>query len=405
MNQFDDWLAEEDRRRRTTELHRELHHRSPKTNLLDLASNDYLGLSRDARVVAGAIHASETWGTGSTGSRLVTGSTELLRDLESELAVFMGYDTALVFSSGYLANLGAVTALGGPDCLIVSDELNHASLIDACRLSGAQVRVAPHQDPAAVAQILANKAQPRALVVTDAIFSVDGDLAPLAEIHQIARDSGAALLVDEAHSLGTVGQGGRGATVAAGIAGEPDVIVTATLSKSLGAQGGAVLATTSVRNHIINQARSFIFDTALVPAAAGAARVALQILREDSQLSEQTRVNAAKLRSILVENGWSAPVPEAAVVSAIAESPGSAVQATRVCREAGVHIGCFRPPSVPGQISRLRLTARANLNDSDFTQAAYALEQARKTLATTTGAAERMVSAESTSTDPTGRTT
>ncbi len=405
MNQFDDWLAEEDRRRRTTELHRELHHRSPKTNLLDLASNDYLGLSRDARVVAGAIHASETWGTGSTGSRLVTGSTELLRDLESELAVFMGYDTALVFSSGYLANLGAVTALGGPDCLVVSDELNHASLIDACRLSGAQVCVAPHRDTAAVAQILANKAQPRALVVTDAIFSVDGDLAPLTELHRVARDSGAALLVDEAHSLGTVGQGGRGATVAAGIAGEPDVIVTATLSKSLGAQGGAVLATTSVRNHIINQARSFIFDTALVPAAAGAARVALEILREDPQLSERTRVNAAKLRSVLLENGWSAPVPQAAVVSAVAESPGSAVEATRVCREAGVHIGCFRPPSVPDQISRLRLTARANLSDSDFTQAAHALQLARKTLATTTGAAERMVPAESTRTDRVGRTT
>ena len=405
MNQFDDWLAEEDRRRRTTELHRELHHRSPKTNLLDLASNDYLGLSRDARVVAGAIHASETWGTGSTGSRLVTGSTELLRDLESELAVFMGYDTALVFSSGYLANLGAVTALGGPDCLVVSDELNHASLIDACRLSGAQVCVAPHRDTAAVAQILANKAQPRALVVTDAIFSVDGDLAPLTELHRVARDSGAALLVDEAHSLGTVGQGGRGATVAAGIAGEPDVIVTATLSKSLGAQGGAVLATTSVRNHIINQARSFIFDTALVPAAAGAARVALQILREDPQLSERTRVNAAKLRNVLLENGWSAPVPQAAVVSAVAESPGAAVEATRICREAGVHIGCFRPPSVPDQISRLRLTARANLSDEDFAQAAHALQLARKTLATSPGAAERMVPAESARTDRVGRTT
>ena len=406
MTQFTDWLAEEDRQRRMASLHRDLHHRSPASDTLDLASNDYLGLSRDVRVIAGARSAADTWGAGSTGSRLVTGSTELLRDLESDLASFMGYESALVFSSGYLANLGAVTALAGPDCLIISDQWNHASLIDACRLSRSEVLVAPHVDPETVANLLANRRQPRALIVTDAVFSVDGDLAPLIDLHHVARASGAALLVDEAHSLGVVGPGGKGATTAAGLSGEPDVIATATLSKSLASQGGAVLATSEVRSHIINRARSFIFDTALVPAAAGAARVALQVLRQEPQLSDRANVVAAQLRGILHEIGWSSPPPAAAVVSAPIADSALAVLAADTCRESGVLVGCFRPPSVPDGIPRLRLTARANLTEAQLLTTSRALQLARQAvIAAEHAAAHATNTAQSTAESAEGRTT
>ena len=210
--------------------------------LVDLASNDYLGLSRDPRVVSAAATAALVWGAGSTGSRLVTGTTALHADLEEGLAAFLGAPEALVFSSGYLANLAAVGTLGGPGVLVVSDQGNHASLIDACRLSRSRLVVVGHRDVNAVERALSTRQEEHALVVTDAVFSVDGDLAPLPALHAVTRRFSALLIVDEAHSLGVVGEGGRGAVHAVGLGREPDIIRTLTLSKSLGAQGGAVVA-------------------------------------------------------------------------------------------------------------------------------------------------------------------
>ncbi|MFB9833359.1 aminotransferase class I/II-fold pyridoxal phosphate-dependent enzyme, partial [Actinoallomurus acaciae] len=195
------------RQRTGAGLRRTLRPRTPAQTLLDLASNDYLGLSRDPRLAEGAIEAVRTWGTGSTGSRLVTGTTELHTALEERLAGFAGTPSALVFSSGYLANLAAVTALRPG--LIVSDRGNHASLIDGCRLARCPVVVTPHGDVAAVDAALDGARD--AVVVTDAVFSVDGDLAPLRELHTVVRHHGALLLIDEAHALGVVGPGGRGA--------------------------------------------------------------------------------------------------------------------------------------------------------------------------------------------------
>jgi 8-amino-7-oxononanoate synthase len=354
-------------------LRRSLRHRpAGGDGLLDLAGNDYLGLTHDPRVVAGAVEAARRWGAGSTGSRLVTGSTALHAELEADLADFTGARAALAFSSGYLANLGAVAALGGPDTLIVSDAANHASLIDGCRLARSRVAVVPHRDVAAVAAALSTREETHALVLTDAVFSVAGDLAPLHALHQAARTHGALLVVDEAHALGVVGAGGRGAAHAAGLAGAPDLVQTLTLSKSLGAQGGAVLGHPDVVAHLVDTARAFVFDTGLAPAAAGAALAALRVLRAEPDLPDRVRDHAATLATAATRHGLGdlPPPPRSgwpsAVVPVVLGEPGRAVRGAELCAGHGLRVGCFRPPSVQPGRSCLRLTARANLTAADL---------------------------------------
>ncbi|MER6302303.1 8-amino-7-oxononanoate synthase [Kitasatospora sp. NPDC001539] len=365
-----DWLDEAAALRADAGLTRTLRSRAAEDGVLDLAGNDYLGLTRHPVVTRAAAEAALRWGGGSTGSRLVTGTTALHTELEEELAEFCGVEAALVFSSGYTANLAALTALTDPDTLIVSDAYNHASLIDGCRLSRSDVHRAPHSDPAAVAEVLAARTQRRALTVTDSVFSVDGDAAPLPELSRAVRAHGAALLVDDAHGLGVLGPGGRGALAAAGLAGAPDTVATVTLSKSLGAQGGAVLGPRRVIRHLTETARTFIFDTGLAPAAAGAALAALRLLRAEPQRADRTREVALTLAARLTALGLRASEPDAAVVSVRAPGPDSAVAWAADCRRAGLAVGCFRPPSVPDGISRLRLTARGDLTDSQIADAA-----------------------------------
>jgi 8-amino-7-oxononanoate synthase len=357
-------------------LRRVLRPRSAGENVLDLAGNDYLGLSGDPRVTGAAAAAARRWGAGSTGSRLVTGTTALHAELEAELAAFAQAPAALVFSSGYLANLGVLTALGGSDVTIISDAGNHASIIDACRLSRSALVVVPHGDVDKVDAALSTVDTPHALFVTDAVFSVDGDLAPLRALHEVTARHGALLVVDEAHSLGVIGAAGAGAVVSAGLAGRSDVIRTVTLSKSLGAQGGAVLARSEVLDLLVNTARSFIFDTGLAPASAGGALAALRVLRAEPDLAGAARANAATLaaflRSLEVETGR----PDAAVVPGYLGDPRLAVEAAARCLAAAVRVGCFRPPSVPPGRSCLRLTARANLTAADLGRAQSALTAA-----------------------------
>ncbi|HEX5568349.1 MAG TPA: aminotransferase class I/II-fold pyridoxal phosphate-dependent enzyme, partial [Streptomyces sp.] len=275
---------------------------------------------------------------------------------------------ALVFSSGYAANLAAVTALTDRGTLVVSDAANHASLIDGCRLSRAETAVVPHADPGAVRKALDGFGG-RALVVTDAVFSVDGDAAPLPELAAACREHGAALLVDDAHGLGVLGEGGRGTPYATGLAGAPDTVATVTLSKSLGSQGGAVLGPARVIDHLVNTARTFVFDTGLAPAAAGAALAALRLLRREPARAARVRRAARELSARLSAAGLTATRPDAAVVSVRAPSPESAVRWAADCRGAGLAVGCFRPPSVPDGVSRLRLTARADLTDAEIDRA------------------------------------
>lgn len=355
------WLEDRAAARRDAGLRRELRPRASADALIDLASNDYLGLVRHPEVLDGAISALRRWGAGATGSRLVTGSTAEHELLERELADFTGAQSGLVFSSGYTANLGAVTALAGPGALVVSDAGSHASLVDACRLSRARVVVAPHADVGFLRETLAARAEPRAVVLTDSVFSADGDLAPLLETHRACREFGAILVVDEAHGIGVRGPGGRGLVHELGLAGQPDVVVTATLSKSLASQGGVVLADERVRAHLIDSARTFIFDTGLAPAAVGAARAALRVLRREPERADAVLGRAADLAALAGVHA-----PPSAVVSVVLGEPQRAVAAAARCRELGLHVGCFRPPSVPAGTSRLRLTARATIDAGEL---------------------------------------
>ena len=357
-------------------LRRTLRPRLRSEAILDLAGNDYLGLAHDRRVTDAAANAARTWGAGSTGSRLVTGTTALHQELEAELADFTGGPAALVFSSGYLANLGVLTALGGEDVTIVSDAGNHASIIDACRLSRSTIVVVPHGDVDKFDSALAARSTSYAVVVTDAVFSVDGDLAPLRELHTIARRHEALLVVDEAHAVGVVGPTGRGAVAAAELAGEEDIVRTVTLSKSLGAQGGAVVAAPDVIELLINVARPFIFDTGLAPASVGAALAALRIVRNEPGLASAARTNAQELAAIVRRVGIETAEPDAAVVPAVVGEPRRAVKAAAAVLASGVRVGCFRPPSVPHGRSCLRLTARANLTGADLDLAYQALATA-----------------------------
>ncbi|MEN3224568.1 8-amino-7-oxononanoate synthase [Mycolicibacterium porcinum] len=365
------WLADVERQRRQAGLRRELRTRPAVATELDLASNDYLGLSQHPEVLDGGIEALRTWGAGAGGSRLVTGNTELHEGFETALAAFVGAESALVFSSGYTANLGAVVALSGPGSLLVSDALTHASLVDACRLSRARVTVTPHRDVDAVDAALSARTEERAVVLTESVFSTDGALAPLRELHAVCRRHGALLLVDEAHGLGVRGPGGQGLLYEAGLAGSPDVVMTTTLSKALGSQGGVVLGQEAIRAHLIDAARPFIFDTGLAPAAVGAAWAALRVLIAEPQRAQAVLDHAAELARI----SGDATVPDSAVVSVILGEPEVAVAAAAACLDRGVRVGCFRPPTVPEGTSRLRLTARASLTADEMDLARQVLTE------------------------------
>ncbi|WP_163801940.1 8-amino-7-oxononanoate synthase [Mycolicibacterium sediminis] len=365
------WLGEVEAQRRDAGLRRSLRTRPPVGVDLDLASNDYLGLSTHPAVIEGGVEALRTWGAGSTGSRLVTGNTELHEGFESDLADFVGAESALVFSSGYTANLGAVVALSGPGAVVVSDAYTHASLVDACRLSRSRVVVTPHRDVDAIDVALRDRTEERAVVLTDSVFSADGAMAPLRAMHDVCRRHGALLIVDEAHGLGVRGTGGRGLLHEVGLAGASDVVVTTTLSKALGSQGGVVLGPAAVRAHLIDAARPFIFDTGLAPAAVGAAWAALTVLRAEPWRADDVLRHAAALAGVC----GVAEVPGSAVVSVILGEPDVAFAAAAACLDRGVRVGCFRPPTVPVGTSRLRLTARASLDADELALAGRVLTE------------------------------
>ncbi len=356
--------------------------RDADERFIDLASNDYLGLAADPRLAGAAAAAASLWGAGATSSRLVAGTTRLHLDLEEELAMLTGMETALVFSSGYLANIGVLTAVGGPGTLIVADEHCHASMIDGFRLSRSRTESFTHNTVENAGRLLADRPEPRALIAVESLYSVLGDEAPLLDLLALAEEHDAMLLIDEAHSLGVTGRGnfqGRGSVAGTSLAGHPNVIVSATLSKALGSQGGAVLGSPLLREHLINRARSFIFDTGLAPASAAAALAAVRILRDEPWRAEAVRSNAAALAAglgpALAARGRAIDGAAGAVQSVAMPSAESAWAAAAAARTAGVRVGCFRPPSVPDGISRLRLTARATLTPQEIEDSCAALRR------------------------------
>lgn len=389
-----DWLQTLHRKAELREragLRRELRPRTEDDVLIDLAGNDYLGLSRHPRVIEAAARALRDYGLGATGSRLVRGTTQPHAQLEAVLSDWLGVDQALVYSSGYLANLGIIRALAKPQTLLVSDAHCHASLIDGCRAAGAETVIFEHASPTAAANALAAHPGRPAVVITESVFSVDGDLAPLAELHAVARAHGALLLVDDAHGLGVIGPGGAGGVVAAGIAGEPDVIVTATLSKALGSAGGVVAGPAPLIRHLIDTGRTFIFDTALPPAVAAGALAALELARTSSaqrtgepygapsgdQLRVELGQRARLIRDELRAAGLTVTDPAGGVVSVEAPSADAAWAWADACRDKGVAVGCFRPPSTPDNRSRLRLTVNVGVPVEDFARALEIIAEVR----------------------------
>ncbi|QIK77025.1 8-amino-7-oxononanoate synthase [Nocardioides piscis] len=369
MGAWETWLADEAARRDAAGLTRRLRPRGADDDVIDLAGNDYLGLSRDPLVASAAADAALTWGAGAGASRLVTGTLSLHTTLEQELAMFLAQPAALVMSSGYHANLAAVTALVDRDCFIVSDGHVHASLIDAARLSRAEIAVTPHNDVAAVAALLdQRRGGRRCLVLVESVYSVLGDAAPLVELAAVCEEHDALLVVDEAHGIGVAGPSGEGLVRALGLAGLPHVVVTATLSKSLGAQGGALLGSPALVEHLVNRARPFIFDTALAPAAAAGALAALRLLRSAPDLPARVRSRVVGLADLL-----GVEAPAGAVLSVPMPSPQAALAAQAACLDHGVRVGCFRPPSVPDGISRLRVTTNAGVPDDAWQRASDVL--------------------------------
>lgn len=371
---LDAWLRDHSEQRAVAGLARRLTAEPVDAALIDLAGNDYLGLRRDGRVTEAAATAARVWGAGAGASRLVTGTLQLHAELEAELATFTGHAAALTFSTGYAANLGAVTALTDPDTLIVSDAHVHASLVDACRLARpGQLVITRHNDAAAVATALRTRRLPRALVLVESVYSVDGDAAPLAELASATAEHDAVLLVDEAHAFGVAGEGGRGLVNWHGLSTRADVVTTATLSKALGSQGGVVLGSEALVEHLINAARQFIYDTGLAPPVTAAALAALRVIDAEPGLPHRAAANAAAM---------SAPSklqpPAAAVFSLPMPGPLEALAAQAELAGHGFRVGCFRPPSVPDGVSRLRLTGRATLTDEVVEQVGELLSTVRR---------------------------
>ncbi|HKJ71259.1 MAG TPA: 8-amino-7-oxononanoate synthase [Gammaproteobacteria bacterium] len=337
--------------------------------LVDFSSNDYLGLARDPEVMEAAHAALETHGAGAAASRLITGDHPEHAALEAELAALKGSEDAVVFGSGFLANLGILTALAGRHDLILADRLNHACLVDGARLSGARVLRYPHADPAAVRERLQRyRADHRhCLIVTDGVFSMDGDLAPLAELAALAREYDCWLMTDDAHGVGVVGDG-AGSTRAAGLGADEVPLQMGTLSKAAGGYGGYLCASRPVAELVRNRARSFVYTTALPPATVAGDRAAVARIRRDRDLCRRPLALARRLAGRL-----GLPDPVSPIVPVVLGEDRTAVAAQRTLEETGYLVQAIRPPTVPEGTARLRITLRAPHAESDVDGLADAL--------------------------------
>jgi len=322
---------------------------------VNFGSNDYLGLAADPRVMAAAAAAIEREGWGSAASPLLAGRGAAHQQLETQLAEFEGTEAAIVFSSGFAANCGALTALAARGDVIFADEMNHASLIDGGRLSRAEIRVYSHADVTQLAGMLADsKTARRKLIVTDSLFSMDGDIAPLADLVELARLHAAILVVDEAHATGVFGAGGRGVAEHLGVESEIDVRI-GTLSKALGGIGGFVCGRRSLIDWLINRARPYVFSTAPPAAACAAASAALETIRSAPARGAILLEQAAQLRATLIAQGWDVGASTSQIIPVILGEPNRTVEMAARLAERGLYVPPIRPPSVPAGLSRLRI--------------------------------------------------
>ncbi|MBV8954572.1 MAG: 8-amino-7-oxononanoate synthase [Solirubrobacterales bacterium] len=345
--------------------------------VLLLCSNNYLGLADHPRVRSAAARAATRWGVGSGASRLVSGTMTVHRRLEERLAAFKRRDTALLFGSGYLANCGVIAALARPGDVVFSDELNHASIIDGCRLSRAEVFVYDHADVEHLEWGLERAGGRAALIVTDGVFSMDGDVAPLLDIVELAREHDVRVMVDDAHGTGTLGPGGRGAAAAAGIEDEVDVLM-GTLGKALGSYGAFVACDGTMARYLVNAARTFIFSTALPPPAVAAAAAALDLLETSPERVSKLARNAHVLRAALAAEGFDVESSGTQIVPLVVGEPELAMRMCEAALARGVFAQAIRPPTVPAGTSRLRLAVMSTHRPGELRSAARLLGQAAR---------------------------
>ena len=334
-----------------------------------LGSNNYLGLSTHPQVIAAAVEATLNFGTGASGSRLISGNSELYTTLEANLAKTKHTEAALVFSSGYAANTSIIPILASEGDLILSDVLNHASIIDGCRLSRATKKVYRHCDVEHLASLLSEStAFRRRLIVTDGVFSMDGDIAPLPDIYEVATHYEAMLLVDDAHGFGVLGKDGSGTVAHFGL-GRTNIIQMGTLSKAVGALGGYIAGSRALVELLINKARGFIFTTGLPPATLAAANTALDVIRSSPELRQRLFSHAKQLKTALINLGYTLLPSETQILPVVLGSPQRATNIADALLAEGVFAPAIRPPAVPPDTSRLRLTVMATHTEAEIQQA------------------------------------
>ena len=345
---------------------------------LMMASNNYLGLTFDSRVIEGALKGAQQYGTGSGGSRLVSGTFPLFTDLENELAKFKNTEKALVFNTGYMANVGTISAIADKNTIIFSDALNHASIIDGCRLSRGAVKAYSHCDVDELKYLLKQvDRNARKLIVTDGVFSMDGDIAPLDKLYELSRDYNALLMVDDAHATGTIGNG-HGTAAYFNLEKEIDIQL-GTLSKSLGSVGGYVATNSVIIDYLVNTSRSFIFSTALSPADIGAALAALQVLESDRSVLGRLQENVNYMADQLTSLGINA-TNETPIFPILIGRNDDTLAVSDYLYEAGIIGTAIRPPTVPIGESRIRLTVTAAHNKEQIDYVCHTLHKAMQTV-------------------------
>ena len=339
-----------------------------------LGSNNYLGLSTHPQVIAAAVEATQVFGTGASGSRLISGNSEHYTSLEANLAKTKNTEAALVFSSGYAANTSIIPVLTGEGDLILSDALNHASIIDGCRLSRATKKVYRHCDVEHLKTLLSASTNfRRRLIVTDGVFSMDGNIAPLPDLYEVATQYDAMLLVDDAHGFGVLGKDGRGTVTHFGLE-KKNIIQMGTLSKAIGALGGYIAGSRTLIELLINKARGFIFTTGLPPATLAAANAALNVMRATPELRQRLFSHAEHLKTALIDLGYTLLPSETQILPVVLGSPQRATSVAEALLTEGVFAPAIRPPAVPPDTSRLRLTVMATHTEAEIQQAIAAFK-------------------------------
>ncbi len=344
--------------------------------LLNMCSNNYLGLSGHPGVIEAGVRAMHEWGSSSGASRLICGTNQLHETLEMRLAAFKNTEASLVYTSGYTANLGIISSLVGRSDIVFSDELNHASLIDGCRLSQAKVTVFSHNDLAVLERELrrARDLPGERLIVVDGVFSMDGDVAPVKELVDLAEKYDSMLMVDEAHATGTMGPGGRG--LIASLCLEKRVtVLMGTLSKALGSFGGFAAGLGQLRDFLINTSRSFIFATALPPASAACAIAALDLLEQDPGMPVRLQQNSSWLRNRLSSWGFNTLGSQTQIIPVVVGDPARTLEMSRLLLQRGILATAIRPPTVPDGTSRIRVAVMATHTKQDLELAASAFEE------------------------------